>query len=539
MNKSNSNSKRSRKPQRKPNSRSKRDKADEKELDPKSGSVKESPTNDEVFYSSNPQLIQAASNITFAEPAGAIIEHLYRGGDYKDNAVAVPGLATISLIPIPGSGTDANAPLNLAAKNLYAEVRKANSGSSTYDAPDLMIYSMSIAQVYSFINWCERLYGFTPVKDALNDYLPRALVYANGVDYDSLIKNKANFNFMINDMITTISKFAVPSGVQYFNRLAFLFSGYYSEGESIKDQLYMYIPEGFMQYSSTASEKGGSMVYKQLFGTGTISAAGFTNLLTPEQIYDYGMSLINAILSSGTFKNMTGDIRKAFVGDIIQMAPLPTEFVVLPTTDLVVLEQFQNADIIDTIPDTVSVTQDPDNDNLLTVRISIDSKTSQLTDHARRIAASLERHVLTTILTNPSPMDITERTRLQMTTNSYSDDTSSYLGFEGSSEIPCKLRILRNFRGTNVNAPIAMQYAQYTTRWSYGLTPDFTTMNLIIAQHSALEAFSFHPGLFYFYENTGSSELAHYAIDYNNYTTIDERVLFYINAAVMKNLFEA
>lgn len=495
----------------------------------------ESPTNDVAWYAKNEQLMKASSSIVFSEPSGSKIDYVYPGQtDILQENMAAPGLLTISLIPVPGTASEKEDPVNIAAKDLYATVRQANSGSSSYDAPDLMLYTLAIAQVYSYIVWLQRLYGLSSLKyDAFNDYYPQALVYANSVDYDSLITEKANFNFMINDLIHAISKFYVPANLSYFNRLAFLFSGYYSEGESIKDQMYMYIPEGFMFFQEATNPKGGQLVYKQLYGTGTQAAGTYTGLLTPTKLYHYGMEMIQAIIACQDFKNMSGDILKAYQNNVFTLAQFPTDFAVVPTTDLVVLEQFQNADILDQVPDTVLISQDPDN-NLLNIQVSIDSKTGTFTQKALLNMYSMQRHVLTTILTDPQPGDVMERTRLMMTTMSYNSDTLSYVGFQGASEIPCILRIT-TYGAYGASDTFKLFTATLTTKQLPG-----TSVNPygLIKEHAWCETFSFHPRLFYYSMQGAAYFLYAVAVDLNNYATIDETPLRNINTAALKSLFD-
>lgn len=226
----------------------------------------ESPTNDPTWYAQTPELLQLAANIPFSQATGTKFNLNFYNDETGNKQIfsedwTIPGIMTLSLIPVPSSATSANSPLNIAATSIYSFVRHANSGTPQYDAPDLMIYNISMAQIYCYINFLQRIYGCMNVYANMNRYLPRALVEAQGVDYDSILQNLPNFKFGIDSLIHKASSLACPASMTYFQRVAFLFSGIYAEGESIKDQLYMYIPQGFMQYSATAVETGGSLTY--------------------------------------------------------------------------------------------------------------------------------------------------------------------------------------------------------------------------------------------------------------------------------------
>lgn len=62
---------------------------------------------------------------------------------------AIPGIAAIHYVPTIGtSGTTEASAANIAAKNIYAYVRYANSGARNYEAVDLMMYLMACDSAY-------------------------------------------------------------------------------------------------------------------------------------------------------------------------------------------------------------------------------------------------------------------------------------------------------------------------------------------------------------------------------------------------------
>lgn len=304
--------------------------------------VEESPTNDPKWYETTPQLLRDAASIPFSNATGTSFNlNFYGDGIAPVTEQYVPGIMTLSIIPTIGGDQNFNSPLNIATNALYGQVRKANSGAANYDAPNLFMYCMSIAQIYAYINHLMRIYGTAQLYVHYNRYVPEALLNAMNVDFSSVQENMADFRYGINVLIHKASSFACPASITYFNRLAFLFAGIYSEGESIKDQLYMYVPYGFMQLTEQDSTPGWNLQFKAF-----PAPQSGKSYLTVSQLLNYGTELITPLLQSEDFNIISGDILKAFGSNILGLQSLPETYTVLPVTDLAVLEQMQNADIV-------------------------------------------------------------------------------------------------------------------------------------------------------------------------------------------------
>lgn len=443
-------------------------------------------TNDAAMYDQIPELAKAAADIAFSSPAGSPFnwEVEWGGQVAPSKKQCTPGILTLSVIPIPASDNSDAAPINVAQRSIYASVRQANSGSSTYDSPDLFLYCLSLSQVYSYINFLQRVYGLRNISDAFNRYMPKALASAQGVDYDNLNRNLANFRYGINSLIERTAQFACPAKLQYFRRQAFLFSGIYAEGESTKDQLYMFVPEGFMQYDETSNPNGGMMKYLPFAGQGH----GVNNYMTVNDLLDYGDKLLAPIVNSGDFKNMNGDILKAYGADgVLQLAYLPEFYSIVPTTDLAVLEQFKNADFLTYTPTTCQIIQDP-NTNNLDMQVRWDFKNATQGALSEVVFSTLGTHVMNTILVEPNYLDVFERSRFMMTTGSFNSDTESYGWVNCTSEVPIHLKVW------NLDVTTGIAYSNEILRINLiSSTPTAQETKTAILQHSYLENFDFHP----------------------------------------------
>nr|AVX53423.1 putative capsid [Marmot picobirnavirus] len=306
-----------------------------------------SKSNDPSWYASDANLLRDSASIPFSWSTGTKVNLYDDESSANPFQFAVPGICALKLRPTFGYSTSQTDPLNIAATSVYTFIRHANSGSANYDAPDLMMYIMGMTQVYSYINMLQRAYGCAALYAQQNRYLPDALLRAMNIDPEDIRENMASFRYRINVFINKAASLAVPSEFHLFKREAFLYQNVYTEGTSIKDQLYMYVPEGFwvMSVSLRSGNVGTSLIYAPF--KSKVITNGDDHLFTVDELMAYGDMLLQSILLSEDFNIMSGDILKAYgAGNLISVAPIPPDFTVAPVFDPTVLEQMKNATII-------------------------------------------------------------------------------------------------------------------------------------------------------------------------------------------------
>lgn len=297
----------------------------------------ETPTNDPSWHAANEQLLHDVASFPFAQPTGSTINlnNELKRADVLNGSYAVPGLMILDLMPTYGYSDSAGDPMNVAAQSLYSFIRHTNSGARNYDPTDLMIYLMSIDQLYSYISWLQRVYGLSTAYTQLNRYYGANSLTCEGIDLPSSEEHLANFRAGINLLIDKVAQFVVPNCLPVFKKHATTFSGVYIEGESIKQQLYMFHPVAFGRFE--LDETGaGSLVYYKTPGD-VKTPASYSDLLA------YGNAMINAIFSNEDYGLMSGDILNAFRGNTITLTSVPESFVIVPSYDENVLEQIKNA----------------------------------------------------------------------------------------------------------------------------------------------------------------------------------------------------
>nr|AVX53786.1 putative capsid [Marmot picobirnavirus] len=314
----------------------------------------EAQTNDPQWYFADPVLSALAGDLNWTYPAGRPVPIYVRkdaafvrwpqkqNGQYVQNAdwsyKKIPSILSVRVYPSVGNSIDPSSPINTAAKGIRAYQRSTSTGSTNYDSPDLMMYIAANADVYSYIVWLQRIAAIVPMSNQLNYSYPELMLQANYVDPVDVTTNIRHLWSGIESLIVKAARLVVPSEkvLPIFARRAFMFSSVYTEGSSTKDQLYMYTPAAFYKFGIDDRGQGQLVLAgEDMFKPGVYN--------TVDQLIAFGNQLINAIYSDDTHATMSGDLMKAYAGNIVKLAPLNVDAVIAPTFDITVLEQIKNA----------------------------------------------------------------------------------------------------------------------------------------------------------------------------------------------------
>nr|AVX53643.1 putative capsid [Marmot picobirnavirus] len=360
-------------------------------------------TNDPSWYGHNEALIRDSASIPWSRALGTPVN--LNCGAFNESVVeAMPGLCSVKLMPTFGRSINSDSPMNVAATSIYAYIRHANSGHANYDSPDLMLYLMAMTQVYSAIVWLQRTYGIATLYSQKNRYLPDVLLDASGFRPASVQTSLADFRYRINELISKAASLAVPTGMTIFNRHAFLYQNVYCEGDSVKDQMYMFNPAGFYMYKLNSDHSGMLEYIPTNYGMSIESACGYVS------------TMLQRLLMSEDMNIMSGDIIKAYGSNgIIKLNMVPTDYSIVPVHDYNVLNQIKNATVV--FPSVgLDIKQDAMHSYLIANPIAI-TGTNVTTDPVElRSAVGLnvltEDRIITTSVVDPSPSDTIEATRL-------------------------------------------------------------------------------------------------------------------------------
>lgn len=300
--------------------------------------------NDPAWYSRDPALLRDAATILFSYPFG---KRYYLNGapqfltssSHSQGKVDLPGLCVLRLKPTLGFSNKPTSPLNVSANSIYAYVRHLNAGRKNYDPADLMIYITAIANVYSAIVWAERLYSFATAFSDSNRYIGDSLLVAEGLDPYKFRLHLADYRMRLNAFISKMCVFAVPADITYFNKLTFMYRDVFLEnGEgNIKDQMYMYVPDGFYKFALDGDNLGCLDYTFWDYGPHNTVPAEWTDVI------DLLESLGSGIFGDEDASLISGDLFKVYGDRIIRLTSME-EILPFPLVyDPMVLWQMKNA----------------------------------------------------------------------------------------------------------------------------------------------------------------------------------------------------
>lgn len=292
--------------------------------------------NDFSWYNRNGNLTNIGSSYFLSNPAGKPIGKLNKNNSGSD--FAVPGIMRIDMLPA-FAPTSTNAEkasvsgLNIAAKQLYARMRKANAGArSQYEAPDLLLYVLAVENIYSFIANCVRAYGYLSQYPTNNRYYVERLITAMGFDYDDLLSNRLQFYNFINTSIMRLRRFVIPAGFSTVNRSVWVNSNIFCDTTStVKAQLYIPVYNAYWKFNSTGMATGGCLELSYITSTPRTVAS----------LEAYFNQLIAPIAQDDDFLTISGDIMK-FTESYFTLEPISENLVLNPIYDEDVMLQLHN-----------------------------------------------------------------------------------------------------------------------------------------------------------------------------------------------------
>lgn len=311
--------------------------------------------NDFSWYSRYPVLTQTAASFPYPYRPGMDLNFGTFKGNFNTTTVStydntsfhIPGVLQIGWIPSVGQSTLPTDPASIVGKEAYAAVRKVFSGSLDADAPDFVMYLLALDSIYAYIGACKRVYRALVAWSPNNFQVPDVLLEALGVSdtsAKSLRVARANLLYVINELIYQSRKFRCPAIMDLFNRHYWLNDNVYTDANTINSQLYVFKQNAYFKLNPNAAIPGES----------SLTAAGLTlestpfslgnGAITPTVLYDFGISLIQALDQWDDGYTISGYLMKAFDGTpSFDVAELSDSEILTPLYVEEVLSQIENA----------------------------------------------------------------------------------------------------------------------------------------------------------------------------------------------------
>lgn len=301
------------------------------------------PLNDISWYAKNPSLLAAAASIPYPYRPGMDIGSYFTDSGIPTHTYQMPGIATLMWAPAVGkavgSPTD---PIAIAAKEMYAKVRMAYSGTLAADPTDFIIYMMALDSIFTHIAQLKRLYRIISTYSPNNYLVPRTMLIACGVDeneVDNWLSEKLNLFAWINELIAYTRKLRCPAIMDILNRHYWMGDNVYTDAPTANSQMYAFFTNVGYKFSLIPDEEG-----IEIGGLIPIDLA----YDRPFQVYQSIRNMIDELANSEDAYTISGYLMRAFEHvPAFEVEPLTLEEAFEPVYVEEVLSQIEN---ITTLP---------------------------------------------------------------------------------------------------------------------------------------------------------------------------------------------
>jgi hypothetical protein len=270
--------------------------------------------NDPELYKRVISLFETSANLPFPVKKGRPIT-----STYTPEGVA----AVFTWVPTIGTTRKVKelSPFMVAAKDLFGTIRGRNSGSTNYDAVDLMIVTLAIDSIMIHVRQALRALRTANRTEDLSPVTRKHIVETMGWDCDDLVANKDRYLNVLNKAIVDLNTLYLPGGLSYFTKHSYLATWILTEKDTNEEgykRTNFYIPNcpGYFIYD----EANGELDYTEVTGTMTADKL--------KQMFD---RMLSPLINSDAVEIMTGDIKNAVdkgaisESAIIKLEPLTSD----------------------------------------------------------------------------------------------------------------------------------------------------------------------------------------------------------------------
>lgn len=488
-------------------------------------------TNDPEWYTRNASLTIASASIPFPNRPGMRFNPLESGPNFGTplNKYEIPGVAVLNWAPTIGKAAEPTDPINVAGKELFAQVRSVFSGSIEADAPDFIIYLMALDSIFAYIGGLKRLYTIVSQYSPDNYYVPEKLLKSLGFltkHIQQLQTGKMQLFNNVQTLIGMVQKFQCPAVFPVFARHYWLNNNIYTDEASLNSQWYMFNMSLCYKYSTLETPdkvNAGGLTPTLAFGVYP------TDVDIVGELFNRGKAMIDALAASDDAYIISGYLRRAYDGaPQFTVEPLSLDANYAPVYDPVVLMQIENSftpvgikpPLIkpDTLSVTLNVSQDPKTNCVL---CSMDYSSFSL---GTTFSRCQPKTLLSLRSDAPGAVDVVEASRL---INTPSEDGSYVVA-------ATELLFGWSYNGQDVDQFKVLNTSEVRANGAEAASTLFTISNL--------SAFDWHPRIeivsFLSPEATEPNTI-HLAWDVHNVTSISTTQMVDINRVCLYSLFNA
>lgn len=311
--------------------------------------------NDPTYYYSREEFIKPFANLAFNNMNGLETNGFPSliGEDSTGTRMAaystshsVPGIMTIDFVPIAGYSDKATSALNVASLKNYAFIRHENSGSTNYDAANMMQYNMAVLGLIPAFRHVRRALTSIGLYSENNRYSPDAIIRAMGFDPAYLRNNISNLIGRYNLLTTKFNKFAIPYGFKHILRWEFLTDNIFTDRDTNKAQLYMFKPTSYTYYQEVGTDSGLPEVRLEPINAGFVSDK-VTYPANIGSVMDKLEAALDQLYTSNSIGVMSGDVLKAYgMDNLYKLSPITSQDVTTPVYSETALWQIHNCQTV-------------------------------------------------------------------------------------------------------------------------------------------------------------------------------------------------
>ena len=279
-------------------------------------------------------------NLNYGRRLGTIESILRSTNSTSPYSFGVPTVVALDVV-LTKPQTNTN-DWNQAIQYLYSTIRSANSGSINYSMYDVERYVLDVRNIHAMYCYLRRAYASLNNMNLYDATIPRALLYAMGLNYDDFVSNAANLKEWSNKLSLQISTL-LPLNIDLINRTRWMFSNIFNDSNDIKGSKYIFK----LNYVTPFYDTTTPTITPKSF---TYQGISFNSLTTYAQVYKFVNDYINNCINNDIYAVIAGDILKAFGASAIYPSEIWDDNMPTPLIyDEAALTQIQNASITGTI----------------------------------------------------------------------------------------------------------------------------------------------------------------------------------------------
>ena len=477
--------------------------------------------NDPSWYNLNKQLVADSASLSYHTPLATTMSSTLIGTNTANPRISAvclkvqlsPGIGGYDLSGGPSAASIYNSSVRVAAQNLYAWVRHANSGASNYEASDLMMYLLAMDSAYAMYAWGRSIYRMANSATSYNFTWLEDIAAATAVNLTDFRSNLANMRTFLNLCATRLNALSVPNNLSYFNRHIWMFSNIFKDSKVDRCSYYVFYPNSRGVYVPEQSR---------------INYYALPTLLNFQQYVGLMNEIINVLMSDEDIGIISGDIRKAYgSSSLFIIENTPVDDYVEPLYSEEVLTQISGAtlcgellagsfDICQTYNGYIYQGTYTDSTSLPTL--------TQLYPNVSTAGTSAYQHlgwVVNMYSNDPSPDDNMVATRLMAQVASTTIDQTTF-------------RLVTLAGSEFITTAVVVGYIAGNDRYTFTVT-DFKAYDANLS--SLLPQSDWFPQFIYNVDPGTSTTFSYYVSDLSNYAVISAEQLRNMHNVALMSLF--